>query len=39
MMRQIDSSFLVFSVVVHGRSLLMECFFWLIPFAPDSLAC
>ena len=23
----------IFSVVVHGRSLLMECFFCLLPFA------
>ena len=30
-MRQIDSSFLVFSVVVHGRSLLMECFVFFKP--------
>ena len=29
----------IFSVVVHGRSLLMECFFWLIPFARETCAC
>ena len=29
----------IFSVVVHGRSLLMECFFWSIPFARETLAC
>ena len=28
-----------FSVVVHGRSWLMECFFLENPFAPDSSAC
>ena len=30
----------IFSVVVHGHSLLMECFFWKIPFArEESLVC
>ena len=29
----------IFSVVVHGRSLLMECFFLLIPFARETCAC
>ena len=28
-----------FSMVVHGRSLLMEFFFWLIPFARETCAC
>ena len=38
-LRQIDSSFLVSSVAVHGRSLLMECFVLLNPSTPESLAC
>ena len=29
----------MFSVVVHGRSLFMECFVLLNPSTPDSLAC
>ena len=37
--RKINCSFFVFSAVVQGRSLLMECFVLLTPFAPESLAC
>ena len=29
----------IFTVVVHGRSLLMECFFLLIPFARETFVC
>ena len=29
----------IFSMVVHGSSLLIECFFWLIPFARETSAC